>query len=691
MRRRDFVRLALSTTGTAALSSCAKPQRTKDAEKGRRVLLLAFDGLNPTIVASLMAAGRLPNYQRLASRGSFRPLATCLPPHTPVAFSCIISGADPGVHQIFDFIHRDPNPGTGGLPVLPYFSTAKVESPEQQWTLPLGKWELPLSASTTQMLRQGPAFWDYLIAAGIDTDIFYLPSNYPTAEPEGPGRFRCISGMGTPDLLGGYGEFTWLTPDSPRRGRLVEGGRIVRLSVIGNRGQADLFGPTNHLQRGSESKLRDALKIPVDVVRDPNRAVAKITLSGETVLLSESQWSQWVPVRFQTGIPGSTVLSVAGAPTSVWGMVRIYLKQVHPKLEIYISPINIDPTDALNRISTPADFAAGLAQKHGRFSTVGIPEDTKALTHGALNESQFLEQVELGHEERVEQYRAALSEFKQGCLFFYFGSTDLVQHMFWRDRDPQHPGRIPEEAERYEHVIEETYVDTDRLVGEALDCLDEEDALIVLSDHGFNSFRRGFNLNSWLAENDYIRLKSPSMQGKFEMFANVDWSKTRVYGLGLNGLYINEAGREKHGVVKSQERDKLIVELQERLLETQDVDGTAFVDRVEPVNEIYPLADRQVAPDIILGYQEGYRASWETVLGRMPREIVVDNLDRWSGTHLISPEHVPGMLLTSFRVAGDDPSIFDIAPTILAAYGIECPEQMTGRSLFPEPTQIETS
>ena len=691
MRRRDFVKLAFSSTGTVALSSCSKPNPSQFSDSGRRVLLLAFDGLNPSIIKSLLVAGRLPNYQRLANRGSFSPLATCMPPHTPVAFSCIISGADPGLHQIFDFIHRDPHPDTSGLPVLPYFSTAKVETPEQQYTLPLGKWQLPLSAAKTQPLRQGPAFWDYLIAEGIDTDVYYLPSNYPTAEPLGPGRFRSVGGMGTPDLLGGYGEFTWLTPDVSRRGRLVEGGRIGRLTMIGNRGRAVLLGPPNHLQRIGKSEVRESLKVQVDVVRDPQRAVARITLSDQTVLLGAGEWSSWLPVRFETEIPGSTMLSIAGAPTSVWGMVRVFLKQTHPRLELYISPINIDPTKSLHRISTPADFASQLAKKHGRFATVGIPEDTKALTHGALNKGQFLEQVGLGHGERVIQFRDAISEFQQGCLFFYFGSTDLVQHMFWRDRDPQHPGHIPEEAEEYAHVIAETYVDTDRLVGEALDCLDDDDVLIVFSDHGFTSFRRGFNLNSWLAENGYISLKNPSLQGKFDMFANVDWAKTRAYGLGLNGLYINQLGREKWGLVKSHERDRLLKELQERLLETRDVDDTAFIDHVAIVQEIYPHADGQIAPDIIMGYQAGYRASWETVLGRMPREVVVDNMDRWSGTHLISPAHVPGMILTSFPIVRNDPSIFDIAPTILAAYGIERPEQMSGRSLLSQPTTVQSS
>jgi predicted AlkP superfamily phosphohydrolase/phosphomutase len=400
------------------------------------------------------------------------------------------------------------------------------------------------------------------------------------------------------------------------------------------------------------------------------------------VLLNEGEWSDWVRIEFHSEIPGSNALGLLGAPTSIHGMARMFLKQVHPKLELYVSPINIDPLDPVNPISLPSNFAPQLAQRYGPFYTTGIPEDTKALTNGALTEDQFLAQSELVVSERVRQYRGALQDFDRGCMFFYFGATDLVQHMFWRDRDPQHPGRVPEEVERYEKVVEEIYLGIDRQVGEAMAALDPEDTLIVMSDHGFTSFRRGFNLNTWLMDNGYIKLINPAIQGRSLLFGNTDWSDTRAYGLGLNGLYLNLQGRERHGIVAAKTERRVIEEIREKLMEVRDEDGSQVIETVAVVSEMFPGADPKIAPDLIVGYADGYRSSWATVLGQMPKTMIEDNLDRWSGTHLTAPEVVPGMFVSNRKVVADNPSISDIAPTILRDFGLEIPSQMTGRPLF---------
>ena len=680
IRRREFLTTVAAATGAALAPSCSRQAPSGDQE--HRVLIVAFDGLDPNLVKSLMDAGRMPHLSRLAETGSFSRIATSTPPHTPVAFSNIISGADASVHQVYDFIHRDPCPASGAA-LRPYFSTADVIAPTASWipsTIPLGgSWQVPLVGGETQLLRRGPSFWDYLVREGVDTAVYYLPSNYPPQDPQGPGQFRSVSGMGTPDLLGGYGEFTLFTPEAPRRGKTVDGGRFVRLRMRRHRATADLEGPADFLCKPENAK---SLKTAVEIVRDAQAPVARIQISGQQVLLNEGEWSDWIPIEFQTEMPGGTVLGAMGAPTSIHGIARLFLKQVHPKLELYVSPVNIDPLAPVNRVSTPPDFAERLAERHGRFYTTGIPEDTKALSHGALDESQFLDQSHLVVDERVRQYQDALQNFRSGCLFFYFGATDLLQHMFWRDRDPQHPGRVPEQVERYEKVIEETYIKIDQQVGDALNTLGPQDTLIVMSDHGFTSFRRGFNLNSWLHEQGYIKLIKPTEQGKAVLFANVDWSKTRLYGVGLNGLYVNLKGRERNGVVSAAEQKSLLNEIREKLREVRDEDGSPVIDVANIVDSIFPNADPQVAPDMIVGYGDGYRASWDTVLGQMPRTIIEDNLDRWSGTHLTAPSVVPGMLVTSRKIAAGNPTLCDIAPTILAEFDIQQPDSMTGRTLF---------
>jgi predicted AlkP superfamily phosphohydrolase/phosphomutase len=284
--------------------------------------------------------------------------------------------------------------------------------------------------------------------------------------------------------------------------------------------------------------------------------------------------------------------------------------------------------------------------------------------------------------ERREQFSGALQNFQAGCLFFYFGASDLLQHMFWRDRDPKHPGWQEEQAKLFDHVVDDVYLEADQIVGEALNRLRDDDTLLVLSDHGFTTFRRGFNVNSWLLEQGYISLPDKIMPGQGSLLGNVDWKGTRAYGLGMNSLYLNQVGREKFGTVQEADQARLLEEIKNGLLEVRDVDDTLVFQRIDLVSEIYPAANPLVAPDMILGYNDSYNASWETVLGEMPESLIVDNLDRWSGTHLISAELVPGILLSNRRISSETPSVMDVAPTILEAFGLTVPVEMSGRNVF---------
>jgi len=684
VRRRDFLSLMLSTAGGTTLCSCGALSSHAAVGRRGRVLIVAFDGLDPRIVRQLMTQDRLPNFARVAAEGSFKTIASSTPPQTPVAFSNIISGADPGSHSIFDFIHRDPNPPGSPLAVMPYFSMSAAADPSSALFLPVGRWQLPLTGGAMKQLRQGPEFWDELVKRGADVSIYDVPATYPPPEAQGTGRFRCVSGMGTPDLLGGYGEFTMLDTDAPVRERLVGGGRFVRLRMRKHRAKATLEGPPNFLLKPEKGKQPPKMTAQLSIVRDPVHDVAKIEVGDRLVLLETGDWSDWVEIDFETGIPGSTALSAAGAPTSIRGMVRFYLKQVRPGFKLYVSPINIDPSAPINPITAPFGLSKQIAKRQGRYYTLGIPEDTKALTSGALNEDEFRQQAYLVLEERAEQYRHALGGFEQGCMLSYFGTPDLMQHMFWRDRDPQHPGRRPEQGDRYRHVIDDLYVTLDGIVGDGLDHLRDEDVLIILSDHGFTTFRRGFSVNTWLVRNGYLNVRDAGRMAQAEMFSNTDWSRTRAYAMGINSLYVNLQGREKYGVVAPGHKRALVDELAIGLLEVTDDDGSTVVARVEIVEDIYPGADPKLAPDMIIGYAQGYRSSWETALGGMPETMIADNLDRWSGTHCIATDLVPGMLITNQPVVAEQPALWDIAPTVLDLFGVETPARMRGRPLFKE-------
>ena len=656
--------------------------------RNHRVLVLGVDGMDPVLLQNLFDAGEMPNFAKVAAQGSFKKLGTSMPPQSPVAWSNFICGSHAGVHQLYDFVHRDPNPTDSPLAIRPYLSSSRTIPPESDAVLNLGKWRIPLEGGETQLLRRGGSFWDELVAQGIDTAVYRVPGNYPAPSAAGPGPWCCMAGMGTPDLLGTYGEFTCFSSDTPWSGIQVSGGRFTHLDVRGHYAEAILTGPPNPLQGPDLRGKVPPLEAVVRITRDPSAKVAKLEVDDQIVLLNEGEWSDWVRVRFETGMPGTTVLNATGFPATIPAIVRFHLKQVHPELRFYVSPLNIDPTSPVTPISAPNSFAAQVAGACGLYYTAGIPEDTKALRAGALNEDEFLAQTRLIIEERYQQYHHALKNFKRGLLFYYFGHTDQLAHMFWRDRDPGHPGRVPEEAERYGTVIEDTYREVDVLLGETLETLNEDDTLIIMSDHGFTTFRRGFNLNTWLLEQGYLYLRNlhPNAEPPelTELgLGDIDWSRTRAYALGINSLYLNLSGREKHGIVQQgEEQEALLRELTEKLRAVRDTDGSPVVNNVYDTEKLYAGADPEIAPDLLVGYARGYRASWSTVLGGFGKTLLEDNLDRWSGTHLIDPVLVPGILVTNRKVVVEDPTLSDVAPTILREYGITPPVEMTGRPLF---------
>ncbi len=657
-------------------------QRGAAAEKEPRVLILGMDGLDPVLLQQMMSAGELPNFSRLATTGSFKTLATSMPPQSPVAWANFISGADPGVHQVFDFVHRDPAPASPHLAVEPFLSTSITLPPAQSREIGLGGWRVPLSSGRTELLRRGDAWWNHLVAAGIDTTVYRMPANYPPPKVSGPGRWQCLSGMGTPDLLGTYGIFTVFTPAAPLRGREVNGGRFAHLAVVDHRATAILEGPANVLRQPGPGGEVPSLELRLDIARDPQAEVARVTVGDETVLLNEGEWSDWLHVAFETGMPGSTVLGATGVATSVPALIRLHMKQVHPLLELYVSPLNIDPQAAVSPISAPADFAADLAQACGPYYTTGIPEDSQGLRNGALDEAQYLAQVKLLCQERTRQYEYALEHFTRGCLFFYIGHTDQVAHMFWRQQDSDHPGRVPAEAEKYEAVIADVYREMDGVVAQTLARLNDRDTLIVMSDHGFATFRWQFHLNRWLVDNGYLAVFAGAGEPRELSLADVDWSRTRAYGLGLNSLFVNLRGREKFGIVAPEDRDALLREIAAKLATVTDTDGTRIIEKSYFVAQEYPGADPRIAPDLLVGYARTYRASWSTVLGGIPPRLIEPNLDRWSGDHLIASGLVPGVLLTNRQITADEPALVDLGPSILALFGIERPASMRGHNVL---------
>jgi predicted AlkP superfamily phosphohydrolase/phosphomutase len=646
---------SLLLIAAAMLSSCRSAPA--DSRTDPRLIILGIDGMDPQLLHRFMREGKMRNFAKLEAQGDFRQLTTSIPPQSPVAWSNLITGMNAGGHAIFDFIHRDPK--TLGL----YFSASRVEGPKH--AIRLGSWAIPLGGGSAEQLRKGVAFWQLLDEHAVPNTIFRIPSNFPPVAAKG----KTLSGMGTPDLRGTYGTFSFYTDDPAAAAGAVEGGQIIPVHVENSRVTANLIGPDNSFRKGSPVAVE-----PFSVAVDPLESVAKVTVQGQEFVLREGEWSDWIRVEFQL-VPFFA---------NVKGMCRFYFKQAHPRFQLYVSPINIDPADPALPISTPSGYSRFLTDEAGEFHTQGIAEDTKAVSDGLLDDDEYLRQARTVLAEHRRIFDAEFPRFNRGVFFFYFSSLDLNSHMFWRLMDPKHPEYDATLAAQNGSAIEDFYEQMDQVLGEVLPRLDDRTTLLVLSDHGFAPYYRSFNLNTWLLDNGYINLKNDTSRNSSEPFANVNWTQTRAYGVGLNGLYINLRGRESNGIVEAgTAADSLMAEIRAKLLAVQDLKAKQpVITRVDLAGEAYQGSYAREGPDLIVGYNRGYRAGWQTILGAFPTDEIEDNTNPWSGDHCMDYTLVPGVLLSNRKIAAEAPALTDIAPTILAEFGIPKAKGMIGQSVF---------
>jgi predicted AlkP superfamily phosphohydrolase/phosphomutase len=210
-----------------------------------------------------------------------------------------------------------------------------------------------------------------------------------------------------------------------------------------------------------------------------------------------------------------------------------------------------------------------------------------------------------------------------------------------------------------------------------------QDTLMVISDHGFSDFRRAVHLNTWLLREGFLTLDLPFNTGDAEGFVHVDWSATTAYSAGLNAIYLNLAGRERQGILPLAQKDAVADRIARRLEALRDPrTGEAAVATVYRARDVYSGEALASAPDLIVGWNAGYRSSWQTALGAVPREIFVDNTDEWRGDHCIAAHLVPGVFLSNRKARYRDLRLADIPVTLLDQYGVPPGAGMTGRAAF---------
>lgn len=579
-----------------------------------RLIVLGFDGMDPQLTERWMDDGTLPTFAALRAEGYYQRLATTNPPQSPVAWASFATGTGAGAHGIYDFLRRDPQT------YRPDFSIARYTPPAH--SVDVGAWSLPIGNGELRNLRDGEPFWLKAQLAGQRATVQRVPVTYPP-DP----IHRMVSGMGVPDLRGTQGTYTLF--GTRRMTDAESGGRVVRVRMSAEgRIDTELEGPTHPLK-----PTAPALQLPLVVLA--RKDGAHVTLGAHSEELKVGEWSDWWPIAFDYGLG------------SIPAMVRMRLIEGYPSPLLYVSPIHADPLDSALPLTSPPEYAPALAERIGRFHTLGMPEETWSLNQGHLDEAGYLDMVRTTLAEGEAMLQDALDADDSELVVKVFVQTDRVSHMFWRGLDDAHPLHA-ESSELARGAIPWIYREADRVLASVRARMRPGDRLVVLSDHGFAPFRRAVHVNRWLIEHGYLKLKA-GVTELAPLFADVDWSQSRAYALGLNGLYLNQRGREGQGIVDRGERDALLAELRAGLAQWHDSDGSSVLRQTFLGSALYAGAHAAEAPDLVLGYAPGFRASWQTSLGAAPSGLIEDNRQPWSGDHCIDPDAVPGVLFASFK------------------------------------------
>jgi len=645
---------ALSTSLLA--NSIGWSRNTSTSSSFNKVIVLGIDGLDPKIIEKLMDEGELPNFSKLRETGSYNHLATVNPSQSPVVWSSIATGSNPGYHNIFDFIIRNPKN------YLPELSLTKM-NPRN------------ITGSHKSMFlqpRQGKAFWHLTSENGVPTTVIRWPVTFPAEKISG----NMLSGLGVPDIKGNLGRYAFYTTKE------ISGqkkGEIVKVKFNSNKAETQITGPTvAKIGRSKESEIPITISIEAE-------AKIVIRIEDRDYEIQEGGWSDWIHLEFDLGMRRKAA-----------GICRFYLNKLdppptpsqegrQPDFELYMTPIQISPQSPVFPLSHPDEYAEKLAERIGTYHTLGYPEDTNALGDDILTPDVFIENCDAVMQEREKMLWSEIQNFKDGVFAFVFDTTDRIQHMFWNTRDPQHPTYDETYAKQYYHVIEDYYRRMDGVLGNILEYIDEKTALIVLSDHGFSDFRRVVHLNSWLVENGLMTLKhAPSDEEGDPLFQNVDWDKTKAYALGFSSIYLNLSGREGKGTIrKGREANKIKRQIAQELEILKDPKtGDSVVQKVYDGEKLYKGPYTDEAPDLVVGFRPGYRFSWQTAIGGAPESILDDNLKKWSGDHLVDPQNVKGILFTNSKMQNPNPTALDIAPTVLKCFGISQPKEMEGKALI---------
>ncbi len=607
-----------------------------------KVVIVGIDGFDPVVLEQAMDAGKAPHCASLRSTGTFSRLGTTNPAQSPVAWASLATGTNPGGHGLFDFIARDPVTHLPRLAILQP-NTHNV----------LGR-----RGAMFNPVLHGTPFWEITSRSEIPTSVLKWPVNFPPA----PVRGKALAGLGVPDIRTTLGRYTLFTTAAAQDDQEEKKGDLITLVRNGNRLEAKLLGP-----RGAT--------VPVVFQLRQEDGTVVLTVHEREYVLAMGKWSPWVQVVFPSAL-GQRIAA----------MCRWYVVSTAPDVNIYATALHVDPHKPAFPISYPDDYARELADHVGPYHTLGMPEETNGVIDDALSYDAYRLLIDDIQTEREAIFWDALQHQQDGVFAFVFDTIDRAQHIFWMTKDTGHPLFREDERALYESVLGDFYRRMDALLGKLVQQLDATTTLLVVSDHGFSTFRRAVHLNSWLREHGYLTVKDGAVGAP--LFENVDWSKTRAYALGFSSIYLNREGRERHGIVKNDDAEQVMQKLSAELIEAQDSGlHQPMVKSVERGSTLYSGPYAHEGPDMVVGFRPGYRMSWQTAVGAAPEVTVEDNIKKWSGDHIIDPSFVPGVLLGNRKITAPAPSVLDLAPTVLSIFHLSDGTTMEGKDLFADPSK----
>lgn len=594
-------------------------------------------------------------------------------------------------------------------------------------------------------------FWETAAHAGVKSVVLDAAMAWDRPPID---NLKLLAGLGVPDVRGQNGDwFVYTTADKssgdspktlmpiPEGTATSTAGRVFHVDERDGRIESVIYGPRNlcaidkckrELERlqeklaqvdsGSSDQTRIAdriqeiktvelpeltdgqgeagrMSVPLVVTKLERKAGeparASVSIGGQEQTLAEREWSKWYHLDFDFN-----------ALVKMRAITRVKIASMQEPFSLYVDFLQIDPAAPpfWQPISAPTSFAGELAKAIDEpYETVGWACMTMPFKDREIDAETFVQDMEFTHTWRQRLLSAAL-ERGDWRLFMNVESTpDRVQHMMYQYYDPKHPLYDEHKAQqkvRYfgedvalADVIPATYRRMDALVGDVMEHhLQPNDTLLICSDHGFQSFRRGVNLNNWLAEKGYLKVReglSSSRQAASLQF--VDWEHTQAYALGLGMIFLNLESTHPEGTVSDADAPALLDKITRDLLDTVDPQSNE-----NAVQAVYRMADVHKGPhldleaDLMPGFAAGYRVSWSTTLGNLKvvkgqdgKGVVVgptfeDNTNNWSGDHVsVAEDLVRGVFFSNRKVKVPEGgvSLLHIAPTALKVLGVQIPAE----------------